>query len=239
MKRIIPIAIALALCLSIIVPVCAAEPEEIKSGVCGKNLTWTLDSEGTLIISGAGEMDDFYINATGGESGFYVYSNIPWVRKTSDSDDFVGVNISENSFADYIKNIELSADLTSIGTYAFYGCAFTEISIPENIRAINTKAFSRCDHLTDVYYAGDKIQWDTIEVAEGNEALLNATIHFNVTSQDVNPEVESDDPPDDCTCLLCHYWKMTPWTDQYRWTTFFRWWHQMLIESKNTFKAVE
>ena len=38
----------------------------VDSGTCGENLTWTLDSEGMLTISGTGEMDD------------YESSTIPW-----------------------------------------------------------------------------------------------------------------------------------------------------------------
>ncbi len=30
----------------------------VKSGTCGTNLTWTLDSNGTLTISGTGNMKD-------------------------------------------------------------------------------------------------------------------------------------------------------------------------------------
>ena len=33
----------------------------IKSGVCGKDLTWTLDEDGSLTKSGEGEMDDYFI----------------------------------------------------------------------------------------------------------------------------------------------------------------------------------
>ena len=239
MKKLFSLAITLALCLSLSSPIIAVEAEETASGTCGENLTWTLDDSGTLTISGTGEMDDFYINASGGESGFYVYSNIPWVRRASDSDDFVGVNISESSFADYIVNVDLSAELTTIGAYAFYGCAFTKISIPESIKVIKTKAFSRCDYLTDVYYAGDEEQWNAILIEEGNEALQNATIHFNAHPQDVSPVVENSNQSDDCICLLCRCAKMMHWSDQYRWTPFFKLWHQMLNESKNTYKAVE
>ena len=35
----------------------SAHAEE--SGTCGENLTWVLDDEGTLTISGTGEMEDF------------------------------------------------------------------------------------------------------------------------------------------------------------------------------------
>ena len=40
----------------------------IKSGSCGKNLTWTLDKDGTLTIKGTGEMKN------------YAGSDNPWNR---------------------------------------------------------------------------------------------------------------------------------------------------------------
>ena len=36
---------------------------ETTSGTCGENLTWTLDDEGTLTISGNGKMTDYVLNA--------------------------------------------------------------------------------------------------------------------------------------------------------------------------------
>jgi hypothetical protein len=40
-------------------------------------------------------------------------------------------------------------------------------------------AFSGCDNLADVYFGGSEAVWNAISINEdGNEALLNATIHF-------------------------------------------------------------
>ena len=36
------------------------EPEAMASGTCGESLTWTLDTEGKLVVSGTGEMEDVY-----------------------------------------------------------------------------------------------------------------------------------------------------------------------------------
>ncbi len=36
-----------------------AEETPAASGTCGENLTWTLDSAGSLTISGAGDMTDY------------------------------------------------------------------------------------------------------------------------------------------------------------------------------------
>ena len=39
----------------------AASAEIVDSGSCGENLTWSLDNNGTLTISGEGEMGDFTV----------------------------------------------------------------------------------------------------------------------------------------------------------------------------------
>ena len=33
--------------------------EQVDSGTCGENLTWTLDDKGVLVISGEGEMENY------------------------------------------------------------------------------------------------------------------------------------------------------------------------------------
>ncbi len=67
--------------------------EIVKSGSCGENLTWTLDSDGVLTISGTGEMTN------------YSYYSVPWYSNRST-----------------IKVLSLSSSITNIGDYAFYGC---------------------------------------------------------------------------------------------------------------------
>ena len=57
-------ALALALCMLAALTAEIFAADIIESGYCGgegdgKNLTWTLDSEGTLTISGNGKMKDF------------------------------------------------------------------------------------------------------------------------------------------------------------------------------------
>lgn len=54
------------------------EKEIIDSGTCGENVTWTLDSEGLLVISGTGEMTDYTWRDEapwGGKKGKYSLCN--------------------------------------------------------------------------------------------------------------------------------------------------------------------
>lgn len=102
-----------------------------------------------------------------------------------------------------IEQVVLPKSLTSIGTCAFSGCAFTRIEIPEGVTSIGGHAFSKCgalseivipesmtsigfgafyycDNLTDVYYRGSEEDWEKIYIrSTRNEALYEATIHFN------------------------------------------------------------
>ena len=59
--------------------------------------------------------------------------------------------------------IPTTSNVTKIKAFAFYGCeAMTSITIPKNIKKIETSAFSDCVNLTDVYYDGTKAEWDAI-----------------------------------------------------------------------------
>ena len=96
-KRFLSLAVALVMCLSFAVPALAAEI--IDSGTCGDNLTWTLDSEGALTISGTGDMWDYT-----GENTLDL--NTPWASNMRN-----------------IKKAILEDGVTSIGDFAFSHCS--------------------------------------------------------------------------------------------------------------------
>ena len=96
--------------------------EILGSGKCGENVTWVLDSERILTISGQGAMEDF------------EYDEAPW-----------------DSYSGTILEIIIEPGVTAIGTYAFSGCYHvTEVDIPIGFTAINARAFSSCECLTRV-----------------------------------------------------------------------------------------
>ena len=64
---------ALALVLSLLLTIWPAIPVSAEtSGSCGDNLAWTLDDEGTLTISGTGEMENY--------NGFSPWKNMALSR---------------------------------------------------------------------------------------------------------------------------------------------------------------
>ena len=69
--------------------------------------------------------------------------------------------------------------VTNVGRSAFWDCMLTSIVIPESVTKIEWDAFRDCSNLKDVYYVGSQRQWEQVQIAEYNEPLLNAAIHFN------------------------------------------------------------
>lgn len=55
----------------------------------------------------------------------------------------------------------------------------TSITIPVSVTSIGESAFNWAYGLTDVYYGGTEEQWNAIEIADWNDVLSSATIHFN------------------------------------------------------------
>ena len=86
-----------------------------------------------------------------------------------------------------LTNITLPDSVTRIGSFAFSDCtSLTSIVIPNSITSIDSYAFSGCG-ITDVYYTGTQTQWNLIDIIpNGNDAITNATIHYNYTGGDIN-----------------------------------------------------
>ena len=142
----------------------------IAHGTCGYNLiTWVLTEDGTLTISGSGNMKDYssssvapwYSNRTKilsvvvepgvesvGNYAFYACLKLASVSLPG------GVkSVGQSAFQDCAKltAVEIPEGVTSIGYRAFYGCSgLTSVTIPEGVTSIGSSAFSGCRSLTSV-----------------------------------------------------------------------------------------
>ena len=155
-------ALALALCMLTALTAEIFAADIVDSGYCGgegdgKNLTWTLDSKGTLTISGTGIMGD------------YEYGTAPWYQSSWETPRF--------------KKLILSSDITRIGTFAFVnGSKLTgSLTIPENVTSIGKRAFSGCSNLVSVTLSTSMIRIEE-SVFSGCSSLANVTIPDSVTS---------------------------------------------------------
>lgn len=93
-----------------------------------------------------------------------------------------------------IQSVKLPPNLSKIDIHVFHGCSnLKSIEIPDSVTSIGAMAFYICDSLTDVYYEGSEEEWNKIDISSvDNDALLNATIHYN--SIGTNPPEIVDTP---------------------------------------------
>ncbi len=128
MKRIISMLLACVMLITsanllFSLSILAAEDQIVASGTCGEALTWNLDSEGTLTISGEGEMTRYYADNTA-----------PWYE-----------------YRNRILYAIIEQGVTSIGGCAFYNCTnLTEVSIPDSVTSISAGAFLNCMSLGEI-----------------------------------------------------------------------------------------
>ena len=114
----------------------AAAAETVSSGTCCENVTWTLDSEGTLTISGTGAMASY---ERSDESPFYNNANIKSAI-IEDGVTSIGSYAFEN--CESLTSITISDSVTSIGFFAFYYCEnLTSITIPDSVTYLGAGAF--------------------------------------------------------------------------------------------------
>ena len=114
-----------------------------------------------------------------------------------------------NCFAYGLTSVTIPDSVTSIGNYAFYDCTgLKSVTIGSGVTSIGVDAFFGCAYLKDVYYEGSEDQWNSIDIGENNDCLLNATIHFNSSGngESGNPDV----PPDESTFYTLHGFSSEP-----------------------------
>ena len=167
-KRITAVAAAAALAISFTFPaelgladlgvggnaIAASAASSGNCGDSGSNVTWLLDDNGTLTISGSGKIED-------------CRSDIdqPWYSNRSD-----------------ITSVVIEPGVTSIGSQAFYECSnLTSITIPSGLTSIGEQAFGNCTGLTSITIPsgfisiGDYAFWNCT-------GLTSITIQNGVTS---------------------------------------------------------
>ena len=167
-KRITAVAAAAALAISFTFPaelgladlgvggnaIAASAESSGNCGDSGSNVSWSLDDNGTLTISGSGKIEDYRSDI-----------DQPWYSNRSD-----------------ITSVVIEPGVTSIGSLAFYECSnLTSITIPSGFISIGEQAFGNCTGLTSITIPsgfisiGDYAFWNCT-------GLTSITIQNGVTS---------------------------------------------------------
>ena len=173
-SRVLSYCIVLALVLTLAVPAFAQTgTEPAKSGTCGENLTWEVDGEGVLTISGTGDMDDYMLK--------YGVGLKPWSR------------------AGQITKLVLNEGITSIGGGAFYNMyeAVTEVTIPKSVVSIGESAFSGANGITTIRFehtADDPLTIDKYAFYYYYGHTYNMTEHPSLSTTVIVPDKDNINP---------------------------------------------
>ena len=156
-------------------------------GICGENVEWLLNKEGTLIIRRTS-----------------IFSRKCKVYDYCHYDDREENPAPWDNLLSYIKKIEIKEGITEIGNYSFYNnqkcneiilpdsleiigdgsfmdCGVEHITLPENLKVIGEKAFSGCSNLQEITIPPKVTEWGycsfnaagirTLNISEGIEKI--------------------------------------------------------------------
>ena len=132
------------------------------TGTCGDNLRWTL-SNGTLIISGTGAMEDYYYNVV---SPWYDYRSS--IKSVIINDGVTSIGKEAFYYCTSLTSVTIPNSVTSIGHNTFYNCSkLSSITIPNSVISIGDGAFKK----TGIY--NDNANWEN-DVLYINDCLISA-----------------------------------------------------------------
>lgn len=127
---------------------------EVVTGFCGPSVKFNLDTTtGVLKIEGSGNMNDYT----------WSYREPDWFY-----------------YREYVKTVEISNTVTSIGNSAFHDLStLTSVTIPNSIRDIGEYAFDGCSALTSI-----TIPYSVTSIGEhafSGTGLISVTIPNSIT----------------------------------------------------------
>ena len=200
MKKVISLILSVAMLLSIVSVVDFSAFADVKTGSCGDNVTYSLDTEtGLLTIGGTGKMTDyssedspyenFDIKSVIIESGVTSIGNYSFSACTSltsitipNSVTSIGYGVFQNCTS--LTSVTIPNSVTSIGDSAFSDCTnLTNITIPNSVTSIGYNAFSDCTNLTNITIPNSVTSIGD-SAFEDCTSLISVTIPNSVTSID-------------------------------------------------------
>ena len=197
-KRLLSFVLAVLMIVSIL-PATALAADIVDSGTCGAEVTWTLDSEGVLTISGTGAMKDYdpykapwygsrsrvksAVIADGVTSiGDYAFRDCYNLASVSIPDSVTSIGADAFWYCTSLTGVTIPDSVTSIGWSAFCGCeSLTSVTIPDNVTSIGDWAFGLCKSLTGVTIP-DSVTSICDYAFNGCTSLTSVTIPDSVTS---------------------------------------------------------
>ena len=183
-KRILSILLAALMLLSALPlgMVDTAYAAALASGKCGDSATWTLDSTGTLTISGTGATYNYDMDDDGNSAApWCTKARIQRVNKVVVNSGITELGYSMFSNCTQLTSVSLPSGLKRIGSCLFLGCTrLSAITIPSSVTTIESNAFTHCDSITAITLpSGLRTMGDA--VCSQMAKLTTATVSGGVT----------------------------------------------------------
>ena len=114
--------------------------------------------------------------------GYQAFLGCQFLTNIIIPNNVISISYYAFRYCESLTSMILPKNIKTIESGVFSYCTeLVNITIPESVTSIEWGAFGGCAKLTDIYYSGNESEWNRIEIGENNEALENATIHFNVS----------------------------------------------------------
>lgn len=110
----------------------------IETGSCGANVSYTLDTDGTLTLSGTGAINDYEYETSGGSSPF---ADKTAIKKVVINKGITSVGDCLFTNCTGLETVEMGDSVMKIGESAFFGCPLTSADIPAGVTSIEKDAF--------------------------------------------------------------------------------------------------
>ena len=176
--------LAALLCL---LPVTVHAAETVASGSCGDSVNWVLTDDGTLTVSGIGNMANYAMGYAPWHSyrsqittvvvsdgvssvGNFCFYNLDYVSYVKLADSITSIGWSAFSNSSGFSFIRLPQYLVSIDSSAFSATSLVSITLPATLTSIGNYAFSNCSKLVSVVSLAD------VPPNMGTEVFKNFTV---------------------------------------------------------------
>ncbi len=186
MKKNVLISLVLTLVM-LLATISVSYAETVAGGECGavgSSLTWSLDGNGTLTISGTGAMMEGEYNQ---EYDMYFF---PWTEEYTPQIRSVVIGdgvttISDGGafwFCQNLESVTIGSGVKSIGEGAFALCtSLKSVTIPDSVENLGAAAFFSCESLASVTI-GNKVETIFEGTFNNCDALTSVTIPDGVQS---------------------------------------------------------
>ena len=162
-------------------PTVSFEREIENAGSCGDALSYTLDEDGMLTITGTGNIDA------------RAFAEVPAIKSVVISDGVTGIGSEVFMNSWNIVSVSFSSDIKTIGDRAFCTCRSLEkVDIPDGVETIGESAFSCCFGMTEL-----KLPESIAKI--GNKAFYGCV---NLEKIAVSDKCKAYDSRKDCNALI-------------------------------------